>query len=316
MPRKLNQISWLVLLIAVFLLGLKLALAQKNETPVKPADKSPHTNGFVTANGIKMQYLDWGGKGDVLLLLAGFGNDAHVFDDFAPKFTDRFRVIGLTRRGFGESDKPPTGYDTATRVEDIRRFLDQMKIKKASLIGHSMAGDEMTLFAALYPKRVRKLVYLDAAYNRSKIAELYRTAPDSPPLFKRLGLDVIDSPQAAEIVVPDMPPPETYKIFVAYHKAMNTFHLDYAKVKAPALAFFALEEQHPLVTPQTDEETRKRLNAWWKENLIPLQRRSIEQFRNGMRRGQAVEMKDATHYLFLGKTADEVIRQTREFLLK
>ncbi len=315
MPRKLNQISRLVLLIAVSLLGLKLALAQKNE-PVKPPDQSPHSNGFVTANGIKMQYLDWGGKGDVLLLLAGLGNDAHVFDDFATKFTDRFRVIGLTRRGFGESDKPPTGYDTATRVEDIRRFLDQMKIKKVSLIGHSMAGDEMTVFASLYPKRVRKLVYLDAAYDRADSTKLLFADPYIPPLFKRIGLDAVNSPQAAEVVVPVMPPPEIYKIFVAYYKAMIAFHIDYTKVKAPALAFFAVTEQpHPAITPQTDEETRKKLSDWVKENLTPLNRRSIEQFRKEMRRGQAVEMKDATHYIFLGETADEVVRQTREFLL-
>ncbi len=312
MSGKLNQISRLVLLFVVFLLGFDPASAQKNETP----DKSPHTSGFVTANGIKMQYLDWGGKGDVLLLLAGLGNDAHVFDDFAPKFTDRFRVIGLTRRGFGESDKPPTGYDTATRVEDIRRFLDQMKIKKVSLIGHSMAGDEMTVFASLYPKRVRKLVFLDAAYDRADSTKLLFADPYIPPLFKRIGLDAINSPQAAEVVVPVMPPPEIYKIFVAYYKVMIAFHIDYTKVKAPALAFFAVTEQpHPAITPQTDEETRKKLSDWVKENLTPLNRKSIEQFRNEMRHGQIIEMKDATHYIFLGKTADEVVRQTREFLL-
>ncbi len=263
-----------------------------------------------------MHYLDWAGTGDVLLLLAGFVNNAHVFDDFAPKLTDRFHVIALTRRGFGESDKPPTGYKVATRVEDIRQFLDQMKIKKTSLIGHSRAGDEMTLFASLYPKRVQKLVYLDAAYDRANRFKMILTDSGMPPLFKRMMLDAIDSPQAAEIVVKDMPPPEIYKIRVAYMKAMNAFHPDYAKVKAPALAFFALSEQHEVVTPQTDEETRKKMNAWWKENRIPNQRRNIEQFRNEARRGQVVEMKDATHYVFRGKTADEVVRQTREFLLK
>ena len=41
-----------------------------------------------------------------------------------------------------------------------------------------------------------------------------------------------------------------------------------------------------------------------------------EQFRREAPRGQVVEMKDATHYLFQGKSADEVVRQTREFLLK
>jgi alpha-beta hydrolase superfamily lysophospholipase len=107
----------------------------------------PPKSGFVTANSIRLHYLDWGGSGDTILLLPGFNDTAHVYDDFAPQFTDRFHVIGLTRRGVGESDKPADGYDTSTRVEDIRQFLDALSVGKVSLIGHSMAGDELPLFA-------------------------------------------------------------------------------------------------------------------------------------------------------------------------
>lgn len=122
-----------------------------NSSSEAPRDKSPHKSGFVTANGIKMNCLDWGGTGDVIILLAGLGNDAHIFDELAPNFTDRFHVIGLTRRGFGETDRPAKGYETTTRVEDIRAFMDVTKIMRAHLVGHSLAGDEMTLFAMLYP---------------------------------------------------------------------------------------------------------------------------------------------------------------------
>src|SRR5262245_28459009 len=123
---------------------------------------------FVRVNGIRLHYLDWGGTGDVLLMLPGFGDDASVFDGFAQKFTARFQVIGLTRRGSGQSDKPPTGYDTATRVEDLRHFLDAINIERATIIGHSMAGDDVTLFGSVYPARVNKLIYLDAAYDRRR----------------------------------------------------------------------------------------------------------------------------------------------------
>ncbi len=109
-------------------------LSSETAAPVKPIDKSPHKSEFITANGIKMNYLDWGGTGEVVLLLSGFGNDAHIFDEFATKFTDKFHVIGLTRRGFGETDKPKNGYDTKTRVEDIHKFLDALKIKKAHIL--------------------------------------------------------------------------------------------------------------------------------------------------------------------------------------
>jgi non-heme chloroperoxidase len=277
----------------------------------------PDTDRILRANGIRQHYLDWGGKGDVVLLLTGFGNDAHVFDAFAPKFTDRFHVIGLTRRGFGKSDKPEAGYDTATRVEDIRRFLDALKIEKVSLIGHSMAGDELTLFATRYPHRVRKLVYLDAAYNRAGTAQLL-SDPGAPPVMKRLVLEALNSPEAAKIVVDkkEMPPPDVWKILLATGRAITAFRPDYRPLKASALAFYAVPEHHPEVPPKTDGATRRRWDEWHVKNMVPYTRRSIEQFRREAPHGQVVEMKDATHYLFQGKTAAQVIRQTREFLLK
>src|SRR5512139_1556148 len=117
-------------------------------------DKSPHTSNFVTVNGIRLHYLDWGGSGPALLFLAGRGCNAHLFDDFAPRFTGQFRVLALTRRGHGESDYPETGYDIDTLVEDIRQFLDSLGIERVILAGHSLAGIELPHFAALYPERV------------------------------------------------------------------------------------------------------------------------------------------------------------------
>ena len=109
---------------------------------------------FIRANGIMLQYVDWGGKGDVVLLLPGLGDDVHRFDAFAPRFSDRFHVVGFSRRGQGASDKPPAGYDTDTLVEDIRGVLDALNIGRVDLIGHSIAGMEMTRFAVKYPSRL------------------------------------------------------------------------------------------------------------------------------------------------------------------
>ena len=52
---------------------------------------------------VSLEVVDWGGRGTPLVFLAGLGSTAHVFDDFAPQFTDSFHVVGITRRGFGAS---------------------------------------------------------------------------------------------------------------------------------------------------------------------------------------------------------------------
>src|SRR5215212_5567174 len=117
-------------------------------------DNSPHKSGFVSVNGINLHYLDWGGEGDTLLFLPGLGNTAYVFDRIARRFTNHFHVLALTRRGHGDSDYPETGYDLETLAEDIRQFLDALKIDKVIFAGSSIAHMEICHFAALYPERV------------------------------------------------------------------------------------------------------------------------------------------------------------------
>ena len=118
------------------------------------------------ARGVRLHYLDFGGTGPALVLLAGLGNTAHAFDDFAPRLTDRYHVIAITRRGFGESDHPKSGYEIKRLVEDIRVALDSLRLGRVTLVGHSIAGEELTRFAVTYPQRVDRLLYLDAAYDR------------------------------------------------------------------------------------------------------------------------------------------------------
>ncbi len=121
---------------------------------------------FVNVNGIRLHYLDWGGSGPALVFIPGWGCTAYIFNRFAPRFTDQFHVFGFTRRGHGDSDYPETGYDPDTLAEDLRQFLDALGIDQVILAGHSLAYIELTRFATLYPDRVLKLVFLDAAYDR------------------------------------------------------------------------------------------------------------------------------------------------------
>jgi pimeloyl-ACP methyl ester carboxylesterase len=287
-----------------------------------PSNIPAAKTGFVTANAIKLHYVDWGGTGETILFLPGFNDTAHVYDDFAPRFTNRFHVVGLTRRGVGESDKPKTGYDTSTRVEDIRQSLDALGIHKVNLVGHSMAGDELTLFATRYSERVEKLVYLDAAYDRTPegwIAGL-SDPTNRPGMKQRMRMEALGLPGASDIHVDKMPPPDEWAILVATHKAVFAFRPDYTKVQAPALAFYAdtANQHYPLrwLPDGADASLRAKAEAWWKQKGHALMRESVEQFRREIPHGEIVELNDAKHYMFRGDTADQVAAKIREFLLK
>lgn len=149
-------------------------------------DPSPHREIHIrVGSAVELEVLDWGGSGPPLVFLAGLQDVAHGFDDFAPEFTGDHHVLAITRRGYGASSQPRSGYDLASRVADLRAVLDSLGLSRVALVGHSIAGDELTAFARAYPTRVISLVYLDAAYDHSSLRELLGQYPAPPPMLAR-----------------------------------------------------------------------------------------------------------------------------------
>ena len=141
--------------------------------------------------------LDWGGadKPDTMVLLTGYGDNAHVYDGFAYQFTDYFHVIGITRRGFLPSSQPESGYDVDSRAHDDMEVLKQLGIAKAVFVGHSLAGSELSKLGLKYKSYVEKLVYLDA-FDLAKRFD----RPDVPGPPYKPGVDdrTLQTFQAAE----------------------------------------------------------------------------------------------------------------------
>ncbi|MCC7141361.1 MAG: alpha/beta hydrolase, partial [Candidatus Eisenbacteria bacterium] len=141
----------------------------------------------VQVNGAQLHYIDHGGTGPTMIFLAGLGNSAHIWDEFAPRFTDQCHVYAFTRRGFGESDQPDGGYDTCRLAEDVIALMDALQLTRATLVGHSVAGDELSEIGVRFPDRIDRLIYLDAAYDRSHgtrrllVALLANQLPPAPP---------------------------------------------------------------------------------------------------------------------------------------
>src|ERR1022692_1997318 len=126
-------------------------------------DPSPHRVQFVPAEaGVRIEVLDWGGSGRALVLLAGSGNSAHVFDNFAPKLTDMCHVYGITRRGYGASSHSESGFSAERLGEDVVAVLDALHLTAPVLAGHSLGGHELTAVASAHPSRIAGLIYMDS----------------------------------------------------------------------------------------------------------------------------------------------------------
>ena len=150
---------------SVFVLSLLLVVALHAQEKV---DSSHHTVQMVSVEkDVSLEVLDWGGIGRPLVLLTGLGDDAHIFDEFAPKLTARYHVYGITRRGRGASSRPEPNEKnyTADRLgEDVLAVIDALHLNKPVIAGHSMAGEELSYIGAHHPEKVAGLIYLEAGY--------------------------------------------------------------------------------------------------------------------------------------------------------
>jgi pimeloyl-ACP methyl ester carboxylesterase len=153
-------------------------------------DRSPHIARFVTVdNNVRLEVLDWGGSGRPVVLLAGLGSTAHVFDTLAPKLAAICHVYGITRRGYGASSAPASGYSADRLGDDVLEVLDALNLNRPVLVGHSIAGEELSSVGSRYPEKVAGLVYLDAGYGYAYYAPaLGDLNIDLAELQKELGL--------------------------------------------------------------------------------------------------------------------------------
>jgi non-heme chloroperoxidase len=176
----LHRSSYRSLALRLGLISVTLACASGRDVSLGQQPVAPIVRMARIAPDVSLEALDWGGRGPTLVFLAGLGNTAHVFDDFAPQFTDSFHVVGITRRGFGASASSPPPSDLDTLVADITAVLDTLGLRQVILVGHSIAGEEMTRFAEIHGTRCAGLIYLDAAYDRSGIDTLAQHQPSAP----------------------------------------------------------------------------------------------------------------------------------------
>ena len=150
----------------LFLLFLPLVPASA-QTSNTSATTAPTSHFIEVQTGVKLEVLEWGGNGRPLVLLAGKGFTAHDFDGFAQKLTANYRVYGITRRGYGKSSMPsPTddNYSAERLGKDVLAVIEQLKVERPVLVGHSFAGEELSYIGTTSPSSVAGLVYLDAGY--------------------------------------------------------------------------------------------------------------------------------------------------------
>ncbi len=143
------------------------------------------------AEGVELHLLEWSREGVPLLLLHGFGNEAHIWDDFAPAVAPYYRTLALDHRGHGESGWAASvgGYELELFVRDLELLVESLGLERMVLVAHSLGGRVAMLFAGRHPDRMAGLVLVDIgpeldARGTTRIRQDVASSPT--PTFRRV----------------------------------------------------------------------------------------------------------------------------------
>jgi pimeloyl-ACP methyl ester carboxylesterase len=242
-------------------------------------DRAPHTIRFVTVeDGVKLEVVDWGGSGRPLVLLAGGNNSAHGFDKFAAKLSAMYRVYGITRRGNGASSAPPptkANYDADRLGDDVLAVIAALNLQRPILVGHSLAGEELSSVGSRHPERVAGLIYLDAGYR-------YAYDPSS---------ESATSPPQREIKT--------------VQDAIREGQRKYTRIDVPILSIYALPHERGITDPA------KRAEADAQD--LAFQGAMAKAFEKGLPSAKVVWIDHGNHFIFRSHEA-EVLREMNAFI--
>jgi non-heme chloroperoxidase len=321
---------------AMVVLLANIAFPQGIATPASKSepDISPHRVQFIKVErNVNLEVLDWGGSGRSLVLLAGLGDTAHIFDTFALKLTPIYHVYGITRRGYGASSAPRSGYGAVQLGDDVLTVLSVLKLNRPVLVGHSRAGEELSSVGSRHPERVSALIYLDAGYayayyDRSqgdlnidlsdlqkKLAQLEpgklpRDPSDlvrdllesSLPIFERDLREM--QKNLAAVPPPSTEPPPTPFADVAVRVGAQKI----TDIRVPILAIFAVP--HALPANLKDDPAAGAAFEARDEAFVSGQAKAFE---TGLPSARVVRLPHANHYVFFSNEA-EVLREMNAFM--
>jgi pimeloyl-ACP methyl ester carboxylesterase len=241
-------------------------------------DRIPHTIQFVTVEeNVKLEVVDWGGSGRALILLAGGNNHAHSFDKFAPKLTGAYHVYGITRRGSGASSVPPptrANYAADRLGDDVLAVIAALNLDRPILVGHSLAGQELSSVGSRHPEKVSGLIYLDAGYRYA-----YDPSPSQP----------------------QPPQPEITTV----QEALRAGGQKYTRIDVPILAIYALPHERGI----TDSAKRAEADA----QDLAFQGAMAKAFEKGLPSARVIWLAHAEHFVFRSNEAD-VLREMNAFI--
>lgn len=159
---------------------LALSAAPRAQTPPEELGLGSHFVDLRT--GVRMHYVEKGrndNRGKVVIFLHGYTDSWRSFERNLPLLSDKLHAYALDQRGHGDSSKPACCYRAQDFSDDLAAFMDALRIRKATIVGHSMGSLNAHKFAVEHPDRVERLVLVGSATTLAgnpNVVSLYNDA--------------------------------------------------------------------------------------------------------------------------------------------
>jgi pimeloyl-ACP methyl ester carboxylesterase len=116
---------------------------------------------FARLDGVRLHYLA-AGTGEPVMLLHGYAQNSHMWRPLMAELAKTNTVIAPDLRGFGQSSKPPQGYDKKSMAQDVHALAGSLGLKRVRIAGHDIGLMVAYAYAAQYPAAVERIALLDA----------------------------------------------------------------------------------------------------------------------------------------------------------
>ena len=125
--------------------------------------------------------------GEPVVFLHGWPDSWFSFSRVLPLLPESLRAVAVDQRGFGDSDRPESGYAIPELAADVIAFLDALEINRATLVGHSFGSFVARQAAIAQPQRVAALALIGTGFAASKpvtrdLQNVLRDLPDPIPV--------------------------------------------------------------------------------------------------------------------------------------
>ncbi|MBA2523874.1 MAG: alpha/beta hydrolase [Solirubrobacterales bacterium] len=158
----------ITLVVVVVLAALLVVNAVVLDKQTRPAEVTVAGGKLIEVSNAELQYVDRpatgaGPEGEPIVLLHCFACSQQWWDPLVPLLNESHRLISFDLIGFGGSEKPSSGYEIEAQSAAVAEALNELGVRQATVVGHSMGGEVATSLAEQSSDLVDRIVLIATA---------------------------------------------------------------------------------------------------------------------------------------------------------